>query len=71
MASPVDRAREAVVALLKAQHKTRGNDLEKPPPLYYGTPECQDLPRNAKVFAERIAPYSPSTNLIFSRLDSI
>lgn len=52
-ASPVDQAREAVLALLKAQHKTRGNDLEKPPPRYYGTPECPDLPRNAKVFAER------------------
>jgi hypothetical protein len=47
------RGPRAVVALLKAQHKNRGNNLEKNPPLYYGTLECPDLPRNAKVFAER------------------
>ena len=50
---PADRA--AVVARLQAQHMARGSDTEKPPPRYYGTPECPDLSRNAKVFAERRA----------------
>ena len=52
-APPVDRA--AVVARLQAQHTARGNDTEKPPPRYYGTAECPDLPRNATMFAERKA----------------
>ena len=52
-ATPADRA--AVVARLQAQHMARGSDTEKPPPRYYGTPECPDLSRNAKVFAERRA----------------
>jgi hypothetical protein len=50
-ALPGDRA--AVVALLKAQHQARGKDLDNPQPLYYGTRDCPDLPRNAKVLAER------------------
>ena len=52
-APPVDRV--AVVARLQAQHTARGNDTEKPPPRYYGTAECPDLPRNATMFAERKA----------------
>ena len=52
-APPADRA--AVVARLQAQHTARGSDTEKPPPRYYGTPECPDLTRNAKAFAERKA----------------
>ena len=52
-ATPADRG--AVVARLQAQHMACWNDTDKPPPRYYGTPECPDLPRNASEFAERKA----------------
>ena len=52
-APPADRA--AVVARLQAQHTARGSDTVKPPPRYYGTPECPDVPRNTQAFAERKA----------------
>ena len=53
--APPHGDRAAVVALLQAQHTARGSDTAKPPPRYYGTPECPDLPRNAATFAERKA----------------
>jgi hypothetical protein len=52
-AYPADRG--AVVARLQAQYMPRRNDSDKPPPRYYGTQACPDLPRNAREFAERKA----------------
>ena len=48
-------ARAAVVARLQAQHTARGNDTDRPPPRYYGTPELPELARNTATFAERKA----------------
>jgi hypothetical protein len=47
--------RAAVVARLQEQHTTRGNDLARPAPRYYGTQELPELARNAAAFAERKA----------------
>ena len=47
--------RAAVVARLEAQHTTRGNDTDRPPPRYYGTHDFPELARNAATFTARKA----------------